>query len=288
MQSSNIVKRALYYFPVRFMLCAVVISYFLIKFDTILQITEKKILAGMLQFFHFPAYYLTGHLYVGHFNAPTQLDVPIDTQLLFFIFFLSLALVVRGSLSTRARILFHGVLCALTYLVAEFLIIILFTKLGFSSPVPYIQAGIISCGIVGALFIESLLFNVITLPKPTKSQTIIQRSYIDEYIFLVILLFSAGAITYVSLNLAQVTSDSPAASYVALNISNILAFKYYIAYFIYEAKTPQWIRRTRHPALKNDSHMSASFLLPAFNEEKGIAKCIGSIDIAAANYSGKT
>lgn len=288
MQPLNIVKRSLYYFPVRFMLCALFLSYVLIKYDTILQITEKKILAGMLQFFHFPAYYLTGHLYVGHFNAPTQLEVPIDTQLLFFIFFLSLALVVRGSLSTRARILFHGGLCALTYLVAEFLIIILFTKLGFSSPVPYIQAGIISCGIVGALFIESLLFNVITLPKPTKSQTIIQRSYIDEYIFLAILLFSAGAITYASLNLAQVTSDSPAASYVALNISNILAFKYYIAYFIYEAKMPQWIQRIRHPALKSDSHMSASFLLPAYNEEKGIAKCIGSIDIAAANYPGET
>ncbi|HXX05836.1 MAG TPA: glycosyltransferase [Candidatus Bathyarchaeia archaeon] len=284
----DFILKALYYFPVRFSICAFISSIILIKNDAILVTAEKQILVGMLHFFRFPSYFLGGQLYVGHFNAPTQIIVPIDTQLMFTVFFITLAIVTRASLETRIRILFYGGLCALALILNEFLIIVFFTTLGFTSSDPYVQAGIIGTGIVGALCIETMLFNVITLPKATKTQILVKRDYTDEYIFLAVLLFAAGVVIYLTFNVMGIKADSPGATYVALNISNILALKYYIAYFFYEAKLPQWIRWIRHPSMHKKMNLSATFLLPAYNEEKGIGNCIRSIDVAASYYPGKT
>jgi biofilm PGA synthesis N-glycosyltransferase PgaC len=73
-----------------------------------------------------------------------------------------------------------------------------------------------------------------------------------------------------------------------VSIFTILSFRYFVSYFIFEIRIPHW---TRHASIDNSNKnnlISVSFLLPAYNEEKHIKRCIESIDLAASRYPSKT
>jgi cellulose synthase/poly-beta-1,6-N-acetylglucosamine synthase-like glycosyltransferase len=153
----------------------------------------------------------------------------------------------------------------------------------------FLQMSIIFTGIVGSLMIEASLFSTMRLPKRTKVRVVIKRSYLDQYAILFVLLVGAFLLVYFVTTILNLKNDSAVTAYLALNLSTILFFRYYVAYFIYETKTPMWAKaiRFQHPTQYNNN-MSLSFLLPAYNEEKHISRCIESIDKAAAKYPGKT
>jgi cellulose synthase/poly-beta-1,6-N-acetylglucosamine synthase-like glycosyltransferase len=88
----------------------------------------------------------------------------------------------------------------------------------------------------------------------------------------------------------HIALDSPIIIYTLLTISSIASVSYLLANLIYEVNR----QARRQSEAKANSHferqhnLTISFFIPAYNEEQIIAKCIESIDRAAAYYGGKT
>lgn len=280
------VRKIIFYFPVRFMLAAIFFSYVLLS-NSYIQTLENQILADLLNFFRVPAY-IDGALFVGNSYSPIQFSSPIQAQILFLIFFPSLAVSTRATFETRLKILLFWPLCLIGFILTQFLVILTLLAAGFTSNMAFLQASIVFTGIVGSLIIQASLFSTMKLPKRSKVSTIIKRSHASEYLIIAILLFVSCLVVYFVTTILNLQNNSPIAAYLALNISAILYFRYYLAYFIYEIKTPTWVRRINfEPHMQSYNHtMSLSFLLPAYNEEKYVRRCIESIDSAAARYPG--
>lgn len=280
-------KRILCYFPIRFSLAGLFFSCILLS-TTSVQTLETQILSTLLNLVHIPTY-VDGNLVVtGNIYSPIKFSTPIQTQILFLIFFLSLAACTRSTFETRLKILFYGLLCFGAFLVTQFTIITILFSLGFTSTMIFLQASTVLTGIVGSLFIELSLFSTIKLPERIKVTASINRSYIDEYVILIILLAGASFLVYFLITALNLQNNSPVTAYLALNMSTILYFRYYLAYFIYEIKTPGWVKSHKLNHKIDSDTMRLSFLLPAYNEEKHIRRCIESIDKAAAKYHGST
>ena len=270
------------------MVCAVFFSYVLLT-NPFFEVVQEQILLGLLQFFQIQSFYLDGSLFIGSFYTPVEFVPSTYTQILFLIFFPSLAVATRANLDIRIRILLFGGLCFAVFIVTQFLIIVTMVGLGNASSVAFMHASIIFTGMAGSLIIEASLLFSITLPKTTKIQVLMKRSYVDEYVYLAALVIFASVLIYVILSILQIKIDSPIAAYVALNISTILGFKYFLSYFIWEIRVPMWsgwIRSTRPNTHGNK--LPVTFLLPAYNEAKNVRKCIESIDKAASRYLGRT
>ncbi|NHH96955.1 hypothetical protein DYY66_1880 [Candidatus Nitrosotalea sp. FS] len=280
-------SRILRYFPIRFSIAGIFFSCLLLG-NPYAQTLETQVLSTLLNLIHVSAY-VDGNLVVtGNIYSPIKFSTPIQTQTLFLIFFLSLATCTRSTFETRMKILFYGLLCFGAFLVTQFSIIILLLALNFTSNMAFLQASTILTGIVGSLFIELSLFSTIKLPERTKITASINRSYIDEYLILITLLSGASLLVYFIINVLNLQNNSPVTAYLALNLSTILFFRYYLAYFIYELKTPGWVKsHTLHRNIDSDK-TCLSFLLPSYNEEKHIQRCIESIDKAAEKYHGST
>ncbi|MGE5599896.1 MAG: glycosyltransferase [Clostridiales bacterium] len=286
MRHLYIAKKIIRYFPVRFGLTGLFFSYLLLS-NSAIRSVENQILSAMLIFFHTPAYVNGNLVVVGNMYDPVRFDSPVETQILFLAFFISLAVCTRSAFAVRAKILFHGMLCFGAFVMTQFSIIVCMLALGFTSNMAFLQASTVSTGMVGSLFIEISLFSAIKLPERRHVPKMVKRSYADEYAILAILLVGASLLVYFIINFLKLQSNSPLTAYLALNLSTILYLRYYLAYFIYEIKTPKWVKLR---ALQGNAHimLPISFLLPAYNEEKHIRRCIESIDKAAGKYSGNT
>src|SRR6185437_4472185 len=280
-------RRILCYFPIRFSLAGLFFSCVLLSTPSA-QTLETQVLSTLLNLIHISAY-VDGNLVVtGNIYSPIKFSTPIQTQTLFLIFFLSLAVCTRSTFETRLKILYYGLLCFGAFLVTQFSIIAVLFAIGFTSSTIFLQASTVLTGIVGSLFIELSLFSTIKLPERIKVTASINRSYVDEYLILIILLAGASLLVYFIIDALDLQNNSPVTAYLALNMSTILYFRYYMAYFIYEIKTPGWVKSHTLRRNINSDTMRLSFLLPAYNEEKHIRRCIESIDKAAAKYGGST
>jgi cellulose synthase/poly-beta-1,6-N-acetylglucosamine synthase-like glycosyltransferase len=96
---------------------------------------------------------------------------------------------------------------------------------------------------------------------------------------------------YFLLNFLKIEADSPILAYAILNlnITTIMTFSYFMSYIIYKVKVPKWSKydyESNGQPIRTPT--SISFLIAAYNEEKIIARCIESIDMAASKYAGKT
>lgn len=279
-------RKILRYFPVRFGLTGLFFSYVLLS-NSVIRTAENQILSAMLVFFHIPAYVNANLIVVGNIYAPVHFDSPVETQVLFLIFFISLAVCTRSAFHVRTKILFYGMLCFGAFVLTQFSIIVCMLALGFTSNMAFLQASTVSTGVVGSLFIEISLFSAIKLPERRHVPKMIKRSYADEYVILAIMLVGASLLVYFIINTLNLQSNSPLTAYLALNLSTILYLRYYLAYFIYEIKTPKWAK-LRTLQGNRPRMLPISFLLPAYNEEKYIRRCIESIDKAAGKYLGST
>ncbi|MDE1815077.1 MAG: glycosyltransferase [Thaumarchaeota archaeon] len=230
-----------------------------------------------------------GILFVGNIYSPIQFSIPMQTQILFLIFFPSLAVSTRAAIKTRMKVLLFWPVCMIGLVLIQFLVIVTMMATGFTSSVAVLQASIVCTGIAGSLLIEASLFLTINLPTRAKLGTKIKRSHFDEYVIVGVLLSGAVILVYLVTNILNLQSNSPVTAYLAINLSSILLLRYYLAYFIYEIKVPKWAKSNQITVVRqNYDDTPLSFLLPAYNEEKHIRRCIESIDKAAANYLGNT
>ncbi len=269
------------------MICAFFFLYIFLS-NTYLQTLENGMLVDIFHFFRVPSY-IDGHLFIGNSYSHIQFSSPTDTQTLFLIFFPSLAVCTSATLESRIRILIFGGLCFIGFVLSQFLIISGMLALGITSSTAFMQVSIISTGIVGSLIIEASLFTTMRLPKSTKVRVQIKRSYIDQYAILFLLLMGSFLLVYFMTTILNLKNDSAVTAYLALNLSTIFFFRYYVAYFFYETKTPTWVKVIKFQQIADrNNNMPLSFLLPAYNEEKHIRRCIESIDKAAAKYPGRT
>jgi cellulose synthase/poly-beta-1,6-N-acetylglucosamine synthase-like glycosyltransferase len=251
-----------------------------------LELLEEQALLGLLQFFQTNAYLLDGNLFIGSISSPEQFFVPANTHALFLIFFPAIALATRASLKIKLKILFFGFLCFISFLILELFLILILNAFDLGTSISYLHSSIIFSGLVGAAVIEISLMKILTLPKSQAIRPIIKRTYFEEYVYLFLLIIFGSLLIYALFNTLEIREDTVVSAYLALGLSTILTFKYYLSYFIWEIKKPLWVS-LREKKFKQRK-WKVSFLCPAFNEEKTMKRLIESIDIAASKYDGET
>jgi cellulose synthase/poly-beta-1,6-N-acetylglucosamine synthase-like glycosyltransferase len=321
LKSVRPLKWLLFYFPVRYILCATIIAYIALSNIDFIKMIEFEAISHMLSYFNIPSIYFHGRFSVG--NIRNEITPPIYTQMLFLIFFPVIAITCRINLKIRSKILFFGALCFLVFIVSQFLLIVILYTFGIFTSASFIQTSVFVVFASGSLMIELLLFSTLTLPRQSKIKPIIKRSYFKEYAYLTGTLICSFLFMYFLLNFLKIDQDSPILAYALLNlnITTIAVFSYFMANIIYKFKTPNWLKwdnsesnkgrppqqSTQLPCLAypltivNDATQLpclaypltivndalVSFLIAAYNEEKIIARCIESIDRAASKYAGK-
>jgi cellulose synthase/poly-beta-1,6-N-acetylglucosamine synthase-like glycosyltransferase len=266
---------------------------------------EVQILNNMLHFLHIQSFLMGGNLFVGSSASPSKTSLPIFAQIIFLIFFPTLAITSRINFKMRAKILLFGLLCFLGIILAQFLTILTTLAVGIiashtssaasryamytQTPIAFTQTSILLTTVCGGLIVELTLFSTMTIPVRTKIKPIIKRSYRKEYMYLVIVLLSSASILYFFVKFLLVETDSPVVTYVIvnLNLTNALTLSYFVANLIYEIKWANWLNWTNSPK-RQENISTISFLISAYNEEKIIRRCIESIDKAASKYRGKT
>jgi cellulose synthase/poly-beta-1,6-N-acetylglucosamine synthase-like glycosyltransferase len=282
--SAIFLKRMISYFPTRFILCSFFFAYVFLS-NSQFQTIENQILVSFFHFFQIPSY-IDGNIFIGSSYNSVEFSPPTHTQILFLIFFPSLAISTGATIVTRVKILLFGMLCFLAFIVTQFLTIAFMMTAGIASQMAFMQASVIVTGIVACIIVETTLFSIMKLPKRTKVNVVIKRSYIDQGAYLALTLLGSILLVYFVTTVFKIQVDSPVTAYLALSIFGILSFRYFISYFIYEIKIPHWAKEVLHSKTQNIA-MSVSFLLPAYNEEMHIKRCIESIDKAALHYHGK-
>ena len=303
-------KWLLFYFPVRYILCASLIAYVALSNIELIKTVEFEAIGQMLKSFAIPSIYYRGGFSVG--DIRNHITPPVYTQLLFLIFFPALAITCRINFKMRLEILFFGASCFLVFIVSQFLIILIMVMLGIFTSASFIQTSIFVVFASGSLMIELLVFSTLTLPRRSEIKPIIKRSYSKEYAYLTGTLFCSFLFMYFLLNFLKIEADSPILAYALLNlnITTIMILGYFVANIIYKLKSPNWLKKwdgnrsnkgrrqeqqqsiqlpcLAYPLTIVVNDFSVSFLIAAYNEEKIIARCIESIDRAASKYTGKT
>jgi len=274
-------------FPARMMICSFFFAYVLL--DTpYLQAFQGKILMGLFQFFHIPAHMEGTNFLVGSPFSPLEFPSLHNIEILYLIFFLSFAASTRSNLKTRARILLNGSLCLIGFVVAEFLIAATMSALGTSSRAIYVEANVIVTNLVAGSLIEISLFSNMTFPRPTKVTPIIKTNNAEKYLYIAATFVISALLCYVFFEFFHLANNDLFVTFMAVSISQIMAIRPYITNFIYELKTPTWAKLNRSKPNIPNKNMSISFLIPAFNEEKLITRCIEGFDKIASKYPGWT
>jgi cellulose synthase/poly-beta-1,6-N-acetylglucosamine synthase-like glycosyltransferase len=261
----------------------------------------------MLTFLNIPSFMMGGELYIGTTLSPIKTTLPIYLQLLFLIFFPTIAVTSRITFKMRAKILSFGLLSFVLFIIVQFLTIVILLGTGLvelpmsdvtsryaiynHTPVAFTQSSIFIANAVGSLAVEFMVFSTMTIPKRTKFKRIIKRRYVKEYSYLAAVLIISFIVIYLLADFLFSATDSSqliANLVLKINITNALSFSYFIANFFYELKPPNWLK-WNSPSRNGPSHkpFSVSFLVAAYNEEKFIKRCIESMDKAASKYSGK-
>ncbi len=286
-KSTKFLKWLLLYYPIRYGICAFFLAYVLLMNVQLIKSTEGQILACLLQTFHLPTFYSNGYLLVGSIYSPIKLTLTVYSQILFLIFFPTVAITSRANFKIRAKLLSFGALCFFGFILTEFLIILVMVVPGISANLraantSFIQLSTFLDVICGGLIIELSLFYIITLPKSTKIKPVIKRSYAKEYGYFMIQILLSLVLIYFMFEL-QLFIDSPVTTAIVLhlNMTSVFVFSYFMSYLIYPVRIPRWMK------IPNQQNLRISFLISAYNEEKLIRRCIESIDKAASRYGSE-
>jgi cellulose synthase/poly-beta-1,6-N-acetylglucosamine synthase-like glycosyltransferase len=223
---------------------------------------------------------------------PAVLPSPVVAQMLFIVFFPTMAITARTSSAIRIKLIMYGALCFLLFVGIQILITLTSLVLDPLQSLPVFRLTSISAAILaGGLMVEVALFSCVRIPTPTKIKPVLKRRYTVEYLNLAIILVASSIILYLILTAVglDASSDSYSIDFIHLgfwlNVPIIVTFSYFIANLLYEIKRP--VERYKGKAIQDQRPLSVTFLISAYNEEKLIGQCIKSIDIAAAKYAGK-
>jgi cellulose synthase/poly-beta-1,6-N-acetylglucosamine synthase-like glycosyltransferase len=308
-------RAVLSYFALRYYLAAIFFSFVFISLIETATAFEEWVLFNGMQFLHDAAQLFTP-IFEGQVLNPLQpllaepsLDrgglhaetgtesitysLPIIGQMLFLVFFPTIAVTARINNKMRLRLLAFGIVCFLLFVLVQLIIIASSLYIEpLQSPFAFRVTSIIATILTGGLAIEIALFTTVTIPTPTKLKRFIKRSYLREYANLMIILVSSSIILYFLidfLDLDAYSGQPMTLDYIHLgfwlNVPVVITFGYFIANLMYEIKRPVHAYKLSESE-KNSRWPSVTFLISAYNEERLIGKCIESIDRAAANYSG--
>ena len=280
------------FFPFRYYLCAFVIAYLSLRYIEPIISLEEHMLQSVFHFFNITYTLVDGTLYAEILGTNTAVSIPIYPQLIFLIFFPTIAFVSRINIKKRVQFLSFGLLCFSAFVMISFLTTLI--PIEMSSPIRHLISILLTL-VVGGLIIEFAIWKTITIPQPTKIRRILKRSYTKEYLLLLSVLSGSTALTIYVIMILDIPFNSAVILYALLTISSISSVSYLFANLIYEINR----RRQRGIQSKNEAkyrdskpqqqyNPTISFLLPAYNEEQIIGKCIESIDRAADKYGGKT
>jgi cellulose synthase/poly-beta-1,6-N-acetylglucosamine synthase-like glycosyltransferase len=280
------------FFPFRYYLCAFVIAYLSLRYIQNIISFQEQILQSIFYFFNISHTFVDGTMYAQILGSNIPVSIPIYPQLIFLIFFPTIALVSRISLKKRVQFLSFGLLCFTAFIMITFLTVLI--PIEMSSPIRHLISILLTL-VVGGLIIEFSIWNTITIPKPTKIKRILKRSYTKEYLLLFSVLGGSILLTIYVIMLLDVPFNSAVILYALLTISSISSVSYLFANLIYEINRQRRLRKRSKDKVygyyyssKLQHYPTISFLLPAYNEEQIIGKCIDSIDRAAAKYDGET
>jgi cellulose synthase/poly-beta-1,6-N-acetylglucosamine synthase-like glycosyltransferase len=290
---AHALKAILTYFPLRYYLAAIFFSFiFLTQIETITTF-EEAVTHDALELFNISSYPSPAGLFVNIADEWVSFPLSGVAQLLFLIFFPTMAITSRTNVKIRARLLMFGLLCFVFYIALHILMIMAsFVIEPLQSRFTFWVVSVTGTVLIGGMVIELALFSTIRIPKPTKIKPLIRRRYTVEYAILAILLIGSFTILYFIVQWLglDASSESLTIDFVQLgfwlNVPVIITFSYYISNMLYEIKRPvQLYKATENNIMEKP--FSVTFLIAAYNEEKLIKRCIESIDRAAAKYPGK-
>jgi cellulose synthase/poly-beta-1,6-N-acetylglucosamine synthase-like glycosyltransferase len=300
--SASSVKRIISYFPIRYYATSLLFAIILVNSAHTIAEAEAYVIGKMLYLFQIPSFLSqkSFSLFIGDSDDEvTKLRLPLQLQILFLVFFPTIAATAKTSLMKRMRILSIGVLCFFSYIVLLFLLSLVFYGLDINDSGNSLLFTSVALTIIcGGLSIHLALFSTITLPERTKIKPAIKRKYVREYLYLATVLTTTGAILFALQSFLQVDIDSPMSTYIHiyfwLNFSAIINVGYWVANLLHDF-LPPWIRKrlnaVNSPPKQCDdypsSRLSISFLIPAYNEERWVGRLVESIDRAAGKYGGK-
>jgi len=263
---------------------------------------EAIVLGKMLHFFQIPLFVseekLTLFIEDDANEGVLKIKIPLQLQILFLIFFPTLAVTTKSTLKKRIRILSMGVLCFFSYIVSLFILTLFFYGFAVNDSLRSLQLTLIALTIIcGGLSIHFTLFSNITLPERTKIKAIIKRKYVREYLYLATVLTITGIMLFAIQNYLHLDLDldSPMSMYIHiylwLNLSSLINIGYWMANLVHDI-LPPWLRRSNaiNTSQKqydecSSSSFSVSFLIPAYNEERLVGRLIESIDRATGKYN---
>jgi cellulose synthase/poly-beta-1,6-N-acetylglucosamine synthase-like glycosyltransferase len=297
-RGTKVVSRILLYYPIRYIACATLFAYIGLSNIRFIEQIQIQILAKMLEFVHISSFQIGGFFFVGNIASASEIVLPLYTEVLFLIFFPTLAITARINLRRRLKFLECGVLCFLAFLLTQFLVIVIMSMLGILSSTGFMHTSMFLTIISAGLLIELALFTNITMPNKFKIRPIIKRRYIREYTFLITALTGSFFLMYLLLNFLKLDTDTPIVAYALLefNMVTIMTFGYFLSFLPHKVKRLLWLRQTKKSEEKQEqynvfsfmaTHPYVSFIVIAYNEEKFIKRCIESIDRAASTYAGK-
>jgi len=275
------------FFPFRYYLCAFFIACISLSYLEHIISLEEEMLQWIFQFFGITSTFIHGQFYAKILGSQVAVVIPIYVQLIFLIFFPTTAIASRIDIKKRMQFLSFGLICFLAFVIIE--LIAVFLPLDLPSPIRHLISILITV-VVGGLIIELSLWRAISIPKPTRIKRILKRNYTREYVFLTVVAVGSILFTASIFMFLRVALDSPIMVYAIITLSSVVSVSYLLGNLIYEINR-QTKRRKRAKANSHSKYMdnvTISFLIPAYNEEQIIGKCIESIDRAAARYNGRT
>jgi cellulose synthase/poly-beta-1,6-N-acetylglucosamine synthase-like glycosyltransferase len=217
-----------------------------------------------------------------------------EIEIAFLTFFLAIATTVRTSFAKRLRILSFGAGCYFVFILCKVLLIFFFYGFGITeSPWSIRATAFILTVLVGGLIIHLTLFSTVLIPQRTQIKPAIKRRYTREYLYFAAVLTMTGLILFSLEAFLNPNMDSPFRLFVHIylwfRLPSIINNSYWVANLTRQLIS-KYLTKTngnKSGTLNVTKPLTLSFLIPAYNEEKLVGRCIESIDRAAANYTGK-
>jgi hypothetical protein len=166
-------------FPFRYYVCAFVIAYLSLRYLEHLISVEEQMLQSIFHFFNITFTFVNGVPYAEILGSHIEVNVPIYPQLIFLIFFPTIAIASRINIKKRLQFLSFGLLCFCAFVILEFLTVLILIQM--TSPMRHLISILITL-VVGGLIIELSIWSTISIPQPTKIKRILKRSYTKEYL----------------------------------------------------------------------------------------------------------
>jgi cellulose synthase/poly-beta-1,6-N-acetylglucosamine synthase-like glycosyltransferase len=295
MSFSNKLIQIVSYFPFRYYLACIFFAFVLLNSLSSIKSIEGHLISDALNYLNIPSFLSGGKLFVGDDESKAiQIRFPSELQIAFLTFFLAIATTARTSFTKRLRILSFGTGCFLIFILCEFLLILFFYEFGIIESVWSLRATALTLTILlGGLIIHLTLFSTVLIPPRTKIKPAIKRRYARQYLYFAAVLTMTGLILFSFEAFLNPDMHSPFTLFVHIylwfRLSSIINNSYWVANLTRQliSKYLTKANGNRSETLNVTKPLTLSFLIPAYNEEKLVGRCIESIDRAAANYAGK-